>query len=84
MTAGFTFEATCPSCGGELLPISSEVKEPDFSTADARCDKCLTVWRIDVVATAVELWPSNRIDRQAMQDRIRERAGGYDVPSILA
>lgn len=67
MTDGFHFDASCPRCGGELLPdgLPATRPAPDVSTHDARCDYCLDVVRVTVSVTVVEPWPIDRCNPTA-------------------
>lgn len=80
MTAGFTFAATCPKCGGELLTDGywAKIDAPDQSHHDARCDRCLDVIRVTVSTTVVEPWPVDRTDREA-----RRREACEDAARVL-
>lgn len=77
MTAGFTFTASCPRCGGELLTEGFEphIESPDLGHHDARCDRCCYVLRISVAVCVVEPWPVDLLDPEA---RHRERVDYAD------
>lgn len=82
MSDGFTFVASCPRCGGELLPDGFEpvIEAPDLTHHDARCDRCLDVIRVTVSTSIVERWP---VDRLAAEDRRRVGAGeGLNATSM--
>ena len=85
MTTGYTVTATCPTCGGELLPSETpEILAPDHTTTEARCDDCLTLWRLDLTATCVETWPVPR-DRDDVLARVASRSaeGLYPLEGAL-
>lgn len=67
MSDGFTFTASCPRCGSELLTDEqpSGLEAPDLAYHDARCDRCLDVYRVTVSLCLVEPWPTDRLDREA-------------------
>lgn len=79
MTDGFTFAASCPRCGGELLPdLERSHHEPDRTWIDARCDVCCDLLRITATVDVVEPWPVDKLDRDA-----RRREGAAYASSIL-
>lgn len=77
----FTFTASCPGCGGLLLPGAQTTSTEVHVAYETRCDHCLDLYRIDVTATLTEPWPVNRCDPEA---RItRGRAGAAEGLSPL-
>ena len=75
MSTGFSFTATCPRCGGELLTDGlPSHHSPDMASHDARCDHCLDVYRVTVTTALVEAWPVDRCDPEARRAEACEAA----------
>ena len=79
MSTTWTFEGTCPTCGGTLNLGETVIASPTLTTADMRCDDCLARWTVGVTATLTEAGLDRtahraRHERQARQDRAQARA----------
>lgn len=81
--SGYRFTATCPRCGGELIPGESSVLSEDHASTEARCDRCMDLWRIEVIATMIEAWPVDKLDPDARLQRARNATSMACVPSML-
>lgn len=76
--ASFTFAISCPGCGGPMLPGAPTTASPDHVAYETRCDDCCDLYRIEVLATVVEPWPVNKLDREA-----RRREGATYATNVL-
>mgnify|MGYP000414420855 CR=1 FL=1 len=76
MTTGFHFDATCPRCAGELLPIDDSAvnEDPSQSSVEALCDGCMDLYRVTVTAVVVRAWPVDKVDPDAILRRARQGA----------
>lgn len=77
MTA-YTLMATCPKCGGELIPGETRILSPDQSQAEARCEDCMDLYRLDVTATVIEPWPLDRSPAARLARASSRAAEGVD------
>lgn len=80
---GYRVEVTCPACGSEMIPGESEVLGVDHSQATARCESCLDLYRLDLVATVCEPWPRDR-SPEARERRARDEAAYHSGVTLEA
>lgn len=76
MTTGFHFDASCPRCGGELIPVPDSTinEDPSQSSVEALCDFCMDLYRVTVTAVVVKAWPVDKVSPDARLQRARQGA----------